>query len=60
MVEFKWKDSMKRNKKMIVYLDKKHVGVIKKVEKGWCYFPKGQKVGGKVFTFISDCERSLL
>jgi hypothetical protein len=26
---------------------------------GWCYFPKGQREGGKVFPTLDECKRSL-
>lgn len=46
-----------------VKLDGKLVGVIKKSGGddgyGWRYFPKGSKVGGKPFTTLSDCKRSI-
>lgn len=42
-----------------VYLDKKHVGTIKKSDEGWQYTPKGQKTGGDYFNTRSECKHSL-
>jgi len=42
-----------------VRLDKKHIGNIKEGERGFQYFPKGQKDGGDVFSTIEKCKGSL-
>ena len=42
-----------------VFLDNKHVGVIKNVSGGYQYFPKGKKNGGDVFTSVKDVKDSL-
>jgi len=34
-------------------------GEIRKVDGGFSYFPKGQKVGGDVFKTVSDVQKSL-
>lgn len=43
-----------------VFLNKKKVGIIKRVNSGWQYFPKGSKVGGEIFKYLVDCERSVI
>jgi len=42
-----------------VFLDKKYVGSIKKVEGGWQYTPKRSKDGGDVFKTLQQCKHSL-
>lgn len=46
-----------------VRLDDKYVGDIRPVlsngEKGWRYFPKGQKTGGDLFKTAQACADSL-
>ena len=42
-----------------VRLDGRIIGEICKVEGGYQYFPKGQKVGGNIFPSIDDVQRSL-
>lgn len=45
---------------LLVYLDAKRVGSIKKVTGGWQYFPKGAKqLGGEVFPTLRACQNSL-
>ena len=56
MITYKWKVV---GFKELVFLDGKLVGAIKKVEGGWQYFPKGDKIGGEIFKKISECEDSL-
>jgi hypothetical protein len=47
------------NPKYIVFLDKKHVGQIKKTNLGWQYFPKGSSLVGEPFETLEDCKKSL-
>lgn len=43
-----------------VYLDKKHVGDIKKIHnQAYYYQPKGSKVQGNIFTSVALVKRSL-
>ena len=43
-----------------VYLDKKHVGNIYRVDIcDWQYFPKGKKEGGEMFPSLNLCKKSL-
>lgn len=56
MIKFRWQEAGNSDG---VYLDGKKVGEIKEVDRGWQYFPKGQKDGGEVFKNISDCRDSL-
>ena len=42
-----------------VILDGKVIGIIKEVIGGFCYFPKGSKTGGEIFTTIAACKSSL-
>lgn len=42
-----------------VYLGKKLVGTIHRVEGGWSYKPKGSRTSGDVFQQLVDCKRSL-
>lgn len=42
-----------------VYLDGIKVGILKIVNGGWCYFPKGQKTGGNVYPTLRQCKMSL-
>jgi len=45
--------------KIKVLLDGRVVGEIRKVNGGYQYFPKGQKVGGEVFQSWGQVQRSL-
>lgn len=53
-----------------VYLDGRHIGEIREVEKGesmlhgitifgYQYFPKGSKTGGEIFDTLTQCKGSL-
>ena len=42
-----------------VYLDGKHVGVIKQEEGGYRYYPGKSKRGGELFTTIQQVRNSL-
>lgn len=42
-----------------VYLEGKYVGVIRKVTRGYQYFPKGQDSGGEIFCSIPKVKESL-
>ena len=42
-----------------VYLGKKMVGTIRRGNLGWCYYPKGWKVGGLPFATLAACKKSL-
>lgn len=44
---------------VVVKLDGRIVGRIRKVEGGWSYFPKWQSEGGEVFTTLRECQKSL-
>jgi hypothetical protein len=44
---------------VIVYLDKKRVGSIRKVERGWAYFPKGSKERGEILPTINAVKKSI-
>lgn len=45
--------------KIVVKLDKKIIGEIKKVDGGFQYFPKGSKTGGDIFITLNKCKYSL-
>lgn len=42
-----------------VFLDRKHVGVIRQNSGEWRYFPKGKKIGGEPFATLEACKKSL-
>ncbi len=42
-----------------VWLDRKQAGTIRKVAGGYQYFPKGKSKGGKIFSTVGECKRSL-
>lgn len=42
-----------------VKLDGKHTGTIKRTLRGWEYFPKGKRTGGKPFISLALCQQSL-
>lgn len=42
-----------------VYLDTKHVGVIKKEEGGYRYYPDKSKRGGELFATLQGVKNSL-
>ena len=44
---------------LIVSLDGRLVGEIRKVTGGYQYFPKGAKKGGEIFRSVGDVKRSL-
>lgn len=47
-------------KKVKVYLDENLVGMIKQVDNGWAYFPRGTSGScGETFTTLSECKQSL-
>ena len=47
-------------KKVMVYLDEKLVGMIKQVDGGWAYFPRGTGGScGETFTTLAECKHSL-
>ena len=46
----------------LVYLDGKHIGDIKPVAGGFCYYPKsasGKAPAGEVFATVAEVKRSL-
>jgi hypothetical protein len=49
----------KNPKLVIVLLDGKVVGEIRKDEDGHRYYPKGRKVGGESFATLTACKLSL-
>lgn len=49
----------RNNVSIKVLLDGKLVGHIKTVEKGYAYFPKGNRCCGETFKTISECKNSL-
>ena len=47
-------------KKVKVYLDESLVGMIKQVDGGWAYFPRGTGGScGETFTTLAECKHSL-
>ena len=44
---------------VLVLIDGQKAGAIRKVPAGFQYFPKGRKVGGKIFGSVSAVQRSL-
>lgn len=48
-----------KSNQIIVKLDRKIVGTIKKVDAGWQYFPKGKKTGGEIFRTYQLVQKSL-
>lgn len=42
-----------------VYLDGVHCGQILKVKGGYCYYPKGDILGGKVYSTIRQVKESI-
>lgn len=42
-----------------VSLDNKIIGLIKQVEGGYQYFPKGKKIGGEIFKTVREVKNSL-
>lgn len=61
MIEYLYKEGEAPCSKgpLVVRLDGKVCGEIRKVEGGFQYFPKGQKTGGQVFKTVSKVQRSL-
>lgn len=51
----KYKENAKTHN-IIVQLDGKTVGEIRKVADGFQYFPKGQTVGGQVWSTVGECK----
>lgn len=43
----------------VVFLDRKRVGKIRKVDNGYKYFPLGANVGGELFNTLEECKQSL-
>lgn len=43
----------------IVFLNMHKVGVIKKTDKGFVYFPNKAKTGGEPFATLEECKHSL-
>lgn len=44
---------------VVVRLEGKHVGYIRKIGSGWQYFPLGKNEGGELFPTLDACKTSL-
>jgi hypothetical protein len=50
----------RKNQNFNVYVENKLVGIIKEVpKKQYQYFPKGSKLGGKIFNSVEQVKQSL-
>ena len=63
MIEYKWGKGNEEGN-VLVFLDNKRVGTIKKVKNNknkdvWQYFPLGSKYGGVMYKILEDCKISL-
>lgn len=61
MIEYLYQEGVEACSKepLKVRLDGRICGEIRKVEGGFQYFPKGEKVGGEVFATVTAVQRSL-
>jgi hypothetical protein len=58
MIEYRYTEG-DRNANVLVRLDGKIVGEIRKEEGVWRYYPKGSKDGGEGFNTLRACLKSL-
>lgn len=61
MIEYLYQEGVPACSKepLKVRLDGKICGEIRKVDAGYQYFPKGQKIGGDIFSTVSEVQKSL-
>ena len=61
VIEYLYTEDQKacENGPLLVRLDGKICGEIRKVKTGFQYFPKGQKEGGEIFETVQAVQKSL-
>jgi hypothetical protein len=59
VITYEWRGHTSSKDVMRVKLDRKIVGVIRIVEGGYAYFPKGSKEGGEVFKSVREVQLDL-